>query len=351
MEADRAAKWLKSFAEKSCRGQSPLYDHLCSSTADDDRLVEIVRAAPEGQPAPNLVLAAVHYLLLGGVEHELARYYASCAEAPLPSERSYSAFRAFCLEHEEEIRELVATRRVQTNEVGRCAYLLPAFSIISQQQPERPLAIIEVGTSAGLLLNWDRYAYDLGVGTRYGDLDATVQIKSEWRGLLPPLATKHPPKVNDRVGIDLHLVDVNDEQESRWLRSLVWPDQPERMKLIDAAIQQFRRTPADLLEGDAFDLLPAAIESLPTESIACVFHCHTLNQFSADRRQDFAAMLSECSKQRPISQLSAEWILTPQPELRWIQWKEGHPTETLLANVDHHGRWVEWCYLTQTQGH
>ena len=342
MEADRAAMQLKSFAEKHCRGQSPLYDYLCSSMAEDDRLVEIVRTAPEGQPAPNLILAAVHYLLLGGVQHELAQYYATCAEAPLPAEKSYSVFREFCLEHEEEIRELLATRRVQTNEVRRCANLLPAFSIISQLQPDRSLAIIEVGTSAGLLLNWDRYAYNFGTGTRYGDPDAPVQIQSEWRRSPPPLSAKTPPIVIDRVGIDLHVVDVNDEQESRWLRSLVWPDQPARMKLIAAAIQQFRWTPASLLEGDAFDLLPAAIESLSTESVVCVFHCHTLNQFSADRRQDFAALLSECSKQRPMNQLSAEWILTLQPELRWIQWEDGHPAETLLANVDHHGRWIEW---------
>jgi len=89
MDAEQCAEKLKWFAENTCRGQSTLYEHLCSNMAEDDRLVEIVQATPDGQPAPNLILAAVHFLLLGGVEHDLANaqtaivYYEGTGQSPL----------------------------------------------------------------------------------------------------------------------------------------------------------------------------------------------------------------------------------------------------------------------------
>jgi hypothetical protein len=78
------------------------------------------------------------------------------------------------------------------------------------------------------------------------------------------------------------------------------------------------------------------------ESTVCVLHCHTLNQFSDEGRQRFNALLERISRHRPINQLSAEWINTPKPELRLIQWDKGDSTERLLARVDQHGRWIEW---------
>jgi len=186
----------------------------------------------------------------------------------------------------------LATRRVQTNEVRRCAYLFPAFSFISQQSPENPLALIEVGSSAGLHLNWDRYAYDFGTGKLYDDPNARVRIQSEWRGTQQPQLPDSFPKVVDRAGIDLHIVDMNDPQEARWLRSLVWPDQPHRMKLINNAIKLLKAAPVRLIEGDGFDELPAVIEATPEESTVCVFHCHTLNQFSEKQRLQFDNLLA-----------------------------------------------------------
>jgi hypothetical protein len=311
--------------------------------AEDERLLDILRATPQGQPVPNLLLAAIHFLLLGGVRHELARFYPSCDdEEPLPCDGAFAAFREFCLEHERTVRQLLTTRRVQTNEVGRCAYLLPALSLISRQNSETPLALIEVGTSAGLLLNFDRYAYDYGNGRQYGGPHARVLIQSEWKGSQSPSLCGSIPTVVHRVGIDLHPINLDDPQEALWLRSLVWPDQPNRLKLISDAIVQFQTTPAPLMEGNAIDLLPSAVESASAEATACVFHCHTLNQFSEQQRQDFALLLANVSTRRPLVQLSAEWIGTPVPQLRMIRWSNGHPIASHLANVDHHGSWIEW---------
>ena len=114
------------------------------------------------------------------------------------------------------------------------------------------------------------------------------------------------------------------------------------MKLINDAIDEFMASPARLIEGDGFDVLPAAIEGTLEESTICVFHCHTLNQFSDEQRPQFDNLLADISKQRSLIQLSAEWIFTSQPQLRMIRWSNGRSNTTHLANVDHHGRWIEW---------
>src|SRR5260370_37467954 len=58
-------------------------------------------------------------------------------------------------ENADAIAEVMLTRTTQTNEPGRCATLLPALA-----QIEGPLALIEVGASAGLCLLPDAYGYD-----------------------------------------------------------------------------------------------------------------------------------------------------------------------------------------------
>lgn len=342
VDLEACAGKLRRFAEQSCRGQSPLYEHLCFRTADDKQLLQIVQAIPDGQPIPNLFLGAIHYLLLAGAEHELAAFYRSCRTAPKPHQHAFPAFRDFCVANEAAIRDLMAHRRVQTNEVRRCAYLLPAFSYVARKAGSRPLALIDVGTSAGLNLIWDRYAYDYGTGQLLGSTDARVRIPSELKGNQQPPLPDQPSAIAYRVGVDLHIPDVANPTEALWLRSLIWPDQPERMDLLIAAIEELRTEPPNLLEGDAFDLLPKLIRETPGEATVCIFHCHTLNQFSETQREEFRGLLADTSRQRPVVQLSAEWIFTPSPELRLFHWSGGKSRSEHLANVDHHGRWIEW---------
>ncbi|MBW3599468.1 MAG: DUF2332 domain-containing protein, partial [Planctomycetes bacterium] len=289
----------------------------------------------------NLFLAAVHFLLLSGAEHELGSFYHSCVENPRPHADAFPAFHDFCLSREGAVRELMARRRVQTNEVRRCGYLFPAFSYVARTTG-RPLALIEVGASGGLNLIWDRYAYDYGAGRLYGRPGARVRISTAPRGDQRLPSPNRTPTVAHRVGVDLHVPDMANPADALWLRSLIWPDQPERMELMKAAIEEVRRAPPRLIEGDAFDVLPDLIRQAPEEAAVCVFHCHTLNQFSAEQREDFHRLLAAASTERPLIQLSAEWIFTPTPELRLLRWFEGTMQEEHLANVDHHGRWMEW---------
>src|SRR5689334_24533794 len=173
-----------------CHGYSPIYEHITRAIADDPQLQELSAGGMEGQPPPNLICAASHYLLLSGVQHEVRRYYPSVAAAPAPlDEGLYPAFRDFCLSNAEALRPLIASRLVQTNEVARSACLLPGYAEASRREGGKPLALIDFGCSAGLNLLFDRFGYDYGPGClRWGNKASPVQLRCELRGdAVPPL--------------------------------------------------------------------------------------------------------------------------------------------------------------------
>ena len=132
----------RAFAEAECRGYSDLYDRLSTGVADSDELVRFIAARPVTQP--NLFFAAVQY---------------RCGPANMPATPSELA--GFVRAHARDIARLMERRRTQTNEVGRCAILLPAL-------PPGPLALLEVGASAGLCLLLNRFCYDYAEA-RVGD--------------------------------------------------------------------------------------------------------------------------------------------------------------------------------------
>lgn len=138
---------------------SPLYAHLSGYVATDEDILQLLLNADRSTQVSNLLFGAVHYLLLRGEKHPLEAFYASLTALPEAPQDASPAFREFCLQHARDIELLVTTRKVQTNEVQRCTCLLPAFSLVYQRMQRTPLALVEIGSSAGLHLLWDRYRY------------------------------------------------------------------------------------------------------------------------------------------------------------------------------------------------
>lgn len=227
-------------------------------------------------------------------------------------------------------------------EVRRCACLLPAFGLAAEAEGGRPLAVVEVGASAGLNLLWDRYGYDYG-GRVYGVAGSPVWITCEVQGERRPPIPEPLPQVGWRLGIDLNPIDVRDDAATRWLRALVWPDQPERADLLARAIELARTDPPRMLAGDALDLLPAALAEIPSELTLCVVHTHTLNQFSPEARARFDAILRGASHERPLYRISGEGVAGADfPELRFTAYRSGEADERRLARYEGHGEWIEW---------
>ena len=142
--------------------------HHLPRAADDPELLDLVARAPVTQQRPNLLLAAVHFLLFGGAPHPLGHPLRhrrglsrdGSADPVAPVGHLRLEFKDFCMTHRDELLELIATGSTQTNEVGRCTALLPALSHIAAGYDRgQPLGLLDLGTSAGLNLLFDRYAY------------------------------------------------------------------------------------------------------------------------------------------------------------------------------------------------
>jgi hypothetical protein len=333
------------FARHTHEQGSPLYARLSTAVAADPDLLALAADARKGQPVPNMLFAATHFLLLTGVRHPLAAFYPDLAGAASPAEEDpYPVFRAFCLEQREAIIQLLATRLVQTNEVARCACLFPVFGLIAVREAERPLATVEIGASAGLNLLWDRYGYDYGTGRRYGASASPVQIVCPMRGEIPPPLPAVPPRVAWRVGLDLNPIDVRDEQATLWLCALVWPEHTERLARLKRAIALARQDPPRLLSGDALTLLPQVLPAAPPDATLCVWHSFTINQFTREGRAQLATLLTEYAihARRPLYRISLEHHNGDNPLLALTTYEPGGVSEHVLAECEGHGAWLAW---------
>ena len=337
---------FRRFATLEGRGASPLYERLALGVADDEGLLALAAKGRAEQPAPNLLFAAVHLLLLGGIRDELAAFYPSVTESAPATGDPFPHFRRFCYQHANGITATLQERRVQTNVVERCGLLLPAFGIIARRSGGKPLHLVEVGASAALNLLWDRYRIDYGGGRQWGRASSSVHIETELRGAGEPPLPEADLVIAARTGIDLNPIDVRDMDAVQWLRALVWPEERRQLQRLDAAVALARTAPPTLLTGDALDLLPGVLGRAPHGLALCVYHTHTLNQFSAEARKQFADLLAEVGAGRDLYWLSSEYRPTPdgdiRPTLTLVAFEDGRRKEQILAYCDHHGRWLEW---------
>lgn len=142
--------------------------------------------------------------------------------------------------HETEILQWL-DHAPQTNEVGRSAALIAGAGFaLTQLQSPLPLALCELGASAGLNLNFPDYHIDLDGNTTPG-----VVLEPDWRGAHPPRIALTAPI---RCGVDLNPVDPADPIR---LRAYIWPDQPRRLARLDAALAHARAHPPQVARGDA----------------------------------------------------------------------------------------------------
>lgn len=320
-----------------------LYFRLTRELIGDGKLLVLASHIPPHQPAPNLFFSSVHYLLMRepGKAHALREFFPDLAEHLNTRDDPYPVFREFCLTNAAEIRTLLETRRVQVNEIARCACFLPAFQIVSERLGGEPFTAIEVGSSAGLNLRWDRYAYAYGDGTLYGAPESGIVLSCELRGAArPPFGAALPP-VALCFGIDLYPIDVRDADAMLWLRALVWPEHTDRARRLENAIALARHSPPFVIQGDALDIVPRALNGIAREMPVLLFHSFVLNQFSSQSRAYYHTLLAGHSVGRRLYDLAMEPKEWPTP-LILTTYADGVSSEETLAVCDHLGRWMEW---------
>jgi hypothetical protein len=367
MNEELAAEFRR-FAEEDCTGRvgtpSPLYEQLSLEIADDPELLELADNAREEQPLPMVLLASVQYLLFENPAHRLAAYYPSVdgettqvdgettsvdgETSPVDDEtvpvddEPYPAFREFCFDHEAEIRELIASRRVQTNTVRRSGCLLPAIEYVSREVDRTPLGLVEIGSSAGLNLLWDQYGYSYD-GTPVGDDSSPVQIDCELRGEIePPFPTEMPP-VGSRRGIDLHPLAVDADEDAQWLDALIWPEHEKRRENVRHAAEIAAESPPTIHEGDVLEELEAVVDGVPDDQPICLYNSYVLYQLSDSQRADLYNLVSELGADRDLYWLSCEWTMDiAMPTVHCYRWEDGVHSGELLARFHGHGSWLQW---------
>lgn len=343
----KLARQFRFFADM-CRGTAPLYESLSRRITDDDHLMDMASIGSHRQPYVNRFFGAIHYLLLSGVRHRLRAYYPSLGGAR-SADDAFPALVDFCRLFESQLTELIGTRRVQTNEVGRSGLLLPAFARAAVSFDGAPLHLIEVGCSAGLNLILDRYQYeyliDDSVRHHCGGASA-VRIRTVLRerndACLRTLSDEMPAIAN-RVGVDTEPIDIFDDDAVRWTEALIWADHVDRIDQLRAAVQIARRDPPPVIRGDGRELLPSLMETVPGDVLPCVFHSHTIYQWKEHDRGRFLEVLDEQGAARDLAHVSLEWLGDdPGPQLHLTTYREGRKHREHLADCHHHGRWLRW---------
>ncbi len=280
---DRISKRYLRFAKNEAHGISPLYEELALEVCRDESLLHFISGLPVEKQQPNLVFAAV-------------RYFYGTPDSP-------KHFSELIERHHETIRALVLTRSTQTNEPGRCATLLPALNKLRQ-----PLALLEVGASAGLCLLPDRYSYDYGGQLLKAASSASSAIpvfscSANTATLLPT----RMPEIIWRAGLDLNPIDLNSPEDVRWLEALVWPGQEDRGNRLRLAIEIARQELPRVKKGDLLTDVRALAALAPPNATLVIFHTAVLSYLRS--RDDIDHFRST------VTSLDAVWISCEAPQV------------------------------------
>ena len=296
-------------------GRSPAYVTLSNAVADDLTILEFLGTLPPDKRQPNLLFAAAYYLL----------------GAPADP----GTLRDLIRRDPDRLAQVMRSRRTQTNEPARCATLLPALA----QLPE-PLALIEVGASAGLTLLFDRYSYDYAGRLLAGaDPDAPT-LRCTPRGPVP--VPGQLPVIAWRAGLDLNPLDVTDDDDVRWLSCLVWPGEDDRQQRLTAAVASARRAPPAVYCGDLLTDLPALAAQAPAGATLVIFHSAVLPYVEPEDRGRFIDI---------VRGLRGVWLSNEAPGVVpgvSLPRRPGGPFlliqdgQTPLAYTDGHGAWMQW---------
>jgi hypothetical protein len=309
---------------REARDESPCFAEWSAGVAQDEEVLAWLADLPPLKQQPNLVFAA-------------ARWHGVPAPGP------YAGLRSALLADDGSIRATILSRSTQTNEVGRLATLTPAFATLSDE----PLALLEVGASAGLCLYPDRYSYAWHTDENTFTLGAGPRLECRVRGRFAGVARL--PEVAWRGGVDLNPLDVTDPDAMDWLANLIWPEHDARRERLLTAIEVARADPPSLVAGDLLEELPRLVDEAGERGRVVVFHSAVIAYLQdADRRRFHTMMTTLVAEgrchwvsnegRRVLPEIAATGPDLPQDLMTFVMGIDGQA----VAWTHGHGRSMRW---------
>lgn len=207
----------------------------------------------------------------------------------------------------------------------------------------QPLALFELGASAGLNLVLDRYAYRLG-GRAAGTAGSALILAPAWEG---PHPTGAEPVIVQRRGIDLDPLDPTSPDDRERLTAYIWADQAERIARVETALALAAVDPPIVEPGDAAAWIERQIGPDPMPGTTrVVLHSIAFQYFAPEAAARITAHLEKAGRaataDSPLAWLRYESDAEAdgRPTLRLRSWPDG--ADHVLALADAHGRKVTW---------
>ncbi len=330
-------KIFERFAEVEAKHSSPLYAFWSNAIVADDALLDLISTIPQSQPKPNLFFASIQWIAYQN-NHPLVQVLKSPEIANF--KESFQLLKQVCSEYEEALIQLFHTRLVQTNEVNRASYLYPLFDEI-YQSVKKPLTLIEIGTSAGILLDVDQFNYEIMERNNtkiFGDAASDITIRAVNNG--QPLNISNDLVIYNRIGIDLNIIQLEQEDDYHWMQSLIWPEHKERKVLLEKIRDVNINCSKTLVEGDFLEIIPNYLEMRNEDSQIVIFHTHVANQFSTELKESLLTMICKLSYHVPLYHVynnmdDANLHVDLIQRGTTINLKE-------MKNTDGHGKYFSW---------
>ncbi len=310
------AERFRRFARFEAAGRSQTYKELSEYVSTDPLILAFLERLPISKRQPNLLFAAARYLTEEDVDPD--------------------SLSKIIEKQSDEMRTIMLEQRTQTNEALRCATLLPALACIPG-----PLALIEVGASAGLTLLVDFYSYEYQ-GQKVIGLDPEAPtLRCRPIGKVP--IPKCVPEVVWRAGLDVEPLNPCSLRDMKWLSSFLWPGEMGRAERLNRAIATARRHPVEIYRGDLLDGLEEVAAKAPKEVTLVIYHTAVLAYVDEVKRLTFGSL---------VRSFGAVWLSNEAPGVVTSvgpQRASKHRGFTLvkngsehLADNDPHGSWIKW---------
>lgn len=284
------------------------------------------------------LLGAAHFRALRAQAPAVAAHYPSTG-GDGDARAAWPAILADVRAHS-DVYDALLERQVQTNEVGRAMPVLAAMLALAHRK-QLPLRIFEIGSSAGLVMNFDRYGY-AGDGWTWGDPASPLQLRNRTISGAPQHLDA-PLCVQSRLGCDLHPLDASEPDDADTLLGFVWPDQRERFARLQAAIAVARRHPLKIEAADGLEWI-ARRAQLCEGTVTVALHTVIVEHMPKPVRESLAQTMAQIGA-TATGDAPFAWVrMEPGPrgyETRATLWPGR--SDISIASSDGHAQDLRWA--------